>query len=208
MTTVTPTAPAGRSGGGGGGCGCRIDPRTGRVADSTPLTALALPAAVWFWRQKTGEGKGALEKTPHSAADTNVASPARTASGRQEFASAPVHVSIARTNRPPATTVPSPAEIASGANAADFTARSAQNVFEAQVALALKTLCGFSPAEIAKAFLTTEAAIAKRLTRAGQKIRLSVSHTPSHAGAARRVVYVVRAGDTLRQIKYSANRPK
>jgi RNA polymerase sigma-70 factor (ECF subfamily) len=42
---------------------------------------------------------------------------------------------------------------------------------EAQIALALKTLCGFSPAEIAKAFLTTEAAIAKRLTRAKQKIR-------------------------------------
>lgn len=42
---------------------------------------------------------------------------------------------------------------------------------EAQVALALKTLCGFSPAEIAKAFLTTEAAIAKRLTRARQRIR-------------------------------------
>ena len=42
---------------------------------------------------------------------------------------------------------------------------------EAQAALALKTLCGFSPAEIAKAFLTTEVAIAKRLVRAKQKIR-------------------------------------
>lgn len=42
---------------------------------------------------------------------------------------------------------------------------------EAQTALALKTLCGFSPAEIASAFLTTEAAIAKRLTRARQRIR-------------------------------------
>ncbi|MGH7801642.1 MAG: RNA polymerase sigma factor [Thermodesulfobacteriota bacterium] len=42
---------------------------------------------------------------------------------------------------------------------------------EAQVALSLKTLCGFSPAEIARAFLTSEAAIAKRLTRAKQKIR-------------------------------------
>jgi len=42
---------------------------------------------------------------------------------------------------------------------------------EIQVALALKTLCGFSPAEIARAFLTSEAAIAKRLTRAKQKIR-------------------------------------
>ncbi len=42
---------------------------------------------------------------------------------------------------------------------------------ETQTALALKTLCGFSVAEIAKAFLTTEAAIAKRLTRAKHTIR-------------------------------------
>jgi Predicted RNA polymerase sigma factor containing a TPR repeat domain len=42
---------------------------------------------------------------------------------------------------------------------------------EAQVALALKTLCGFSPGEIARAFLTSDAAIAKRLTRAKQKLR-------------------------------------
>jgi RNA polymerase sigma-70 factor (ECF subfamily) len=42
---------------------------------------------------------------------------------------------------------------------------------EAQVALALKTLGGFSVTEISRAFLTTDAAIAKRLTRAKQKIR-------------------------------------
>lgn len=42
---------------------------------------------------------------------------------------------------------------------------------EDQVALALKTLCGFSIGEIARAFLTTDAAIAKRLTRAKQSIR-------------------------------------
>jgi RNA polymerase sigma-70 factor (ECF subfamily) len=42
---------------------------------------------------------------------------------------------------------------------------------EAQVALALNTLCGFSVKEIASAFLATEAAIAKRLTRAKQRIR-------------------------------------
>src|ERR1051325_2333155 len=42
---------------------------------------------------------------------------------------------------------------------------------EAQIALALKTLCGFSISEIARAFLTTDAAIAKRLTRAKQQIR-------------------------------------
>lgn len=42
---------------------------------------------------------------------------------------------------------------------------------EAQVALTLKTLCGFGEKEIAAAFLTSNAAIAKRLVRARQKIR-------------------------------------
>ncbi len=42
---------------------------------------------------------------------------------------------------------------------------------EAQTALALRTLCGLSAAEIAAAFLTSEAAIAKRLVRARQLIR-------------------------------------
>ncbi len=41
---------------------------------------------------------------------------------------------------------------------------------DAQAALALKTLCGFGITEIARAFLTSDAAIAKRLTRAKQKI--------------------------------------
>ncbi len=42
---------------------------------------------------------------------------------------------------------------------------------EAQIALALRTVCGLSPAEIAAAFLTSEAAIHKRLVRARQRIR-------------------------------------
>src|SRR5882762_3516110 len=42
---------------------------------------------------------------------------------------------------------------------------------ESQAALALKTLCGFSPREIATAFLTSDAAIEKRLVRARQRIR-------------------------------------
>src|SRR3989440_252439 len=45
-----------------------------------------------------------------------------------------------------------------------------------QVALALKPLCGFSVTEISRAFLTTEAAIAKRVTRAKQKIQ--EAHVP------------------------------
>jgi len=42
---------------------------------------------------------------------------------------------------------------------------------EVQVALTLKTLCGLSTGEIARAFLTQEAAIAQRLVRAKRKIR-------------------------------------
>jgi RNA polymerase sigma-70 factor (ECF subfamily) len=42
---------------------------------------------------------------------------------------------------------------------------------EAQVALTLKALCGFGEPEIAAAFLTSTAAIAKRLVRARQRVR-------------------------------------
>lgn len=42
---------------------------------------------------------------------------------------------------------------------------------EAQLALALRTVCGMSPAEIGAAFFTSEVAIAKRLVRARQLIR-------------------------------------
>jgi RNA polymerase sigma factor (sigma-70 family) len=54
---------------------------------------------------------------------------------------------------------------------------------EAQVALALKTLCGFSVTEISRAFLSTEAAIAKRLTRAKQQIREAKIKFEMPAGA-------------------------
>ena len=42
---------------------------------------------------------------------------------------------------------------------------------DSQIALALKTLCGLSNAEIARAFLTGEETIAKRIYRAREKIR-------------------------------------
>lgn len=42
---------------------------------------------------------------------------------------------------------------------------------DAQVVFALKLLCGFSTAEIARAFLSTETAIEKQLTRTKQRIR-------------------------------------
>ncbi|WP_315785585.1 MULTISPECIES: RNA polymerase sigma factor [unclassified Bradyrhizobium] len=44
---------------------------------------------------------------------------------------------------------------------------------EVQVALTLRTVCGLTTAEVARAFLTSEDAMAQRLVRAKQKIRLA-----------------------------------
>ncbi len=63
-----------------------------------------------------------------------------TSSGRPSLTSAPINVSTARTNRPSAITIPAPSEIASDTNAAYFTARPPQNVFEAQLALARQAI--------------------------------------------------------------------
>ncbi len=66
---------------------------------------------------------------------------------------------------------------------------------DAQVALALKTLCGFSVTEISRAFLTSESAILKRLTRAKQKIRQArvPFEIPAGAELARRMAGVLQA---------------
>ena len=66
---------------------------------------------------------------------------------------------------------------------------------EAQIALALNTLCGFSVTEISRAFLTSEAAMAKRLTRAKQKIREEriAFEIPAGEELARRLDVVLEA---------------
>jgi RNA polymerase sigma factor (sigma-70 family) len=78
---------------------------------------------------------------------------------------------------------------------------------EAQIVLALKTLCGFSPTEIGAAFLTTEAAIAKRLTRARQRIREAriAFAIPEGAELARRLDTVLQALNLLFNEGYKAS---
>ncbi len=66
---------------------------------------------------------------------------------------------------------------------------------EAQVALTLKTLCGFGEREIAAAFLSTEAAVTKRLVRARQWLREQAVavELPPAAELAPRVDMVLQA---------------
>lgn len=66
---------------------------------------------------------------------------------------------------------------------------------ETQVTLTLKTLCGFGEKEIAAAFLTSPAAIAKRLVRARKKIRESriALEVPSGAELGARLEVVLDA---------------
>jgi RNA polymerase sigma-70 factor, ECF subfamily len=70
---------------------------------------------------------------------------------------------------------------------------------EAQAALTLKTVCGFSTAEIARAFLTQDSAIAQRLVRAKRQIReqdISIelpdaNHLAQRLDAVLRVIYLL-----------------
>jgi RNA polymerase sigma-70 factor, ECF subfamily len=70
---------------------------------------------------------------------------------------------------------------------------------EAQVALTLRTLGGLTTAEIARAFLTPEATMAKRLVRAKQKIKAAgipyrmpaEDHLEQRLGAVLAVVYLI-----------------
>lgn len=78
---------------------------------------------------------------------------------------------------------------------------------EARVALALNTLCGFSITEISRAFITTDAAIAKRLTRAKQKIRDEriLFEIPEGEDLARRLDSVLHALYLLYNEGYKAS---
>jgi RNA polymerase sigma-70 factor (ECF subfamily) len=77
---------------------------------------------------------------------------------------------------------------------------------EAQTSLILKTLCGFSISEIAKAYLTTETTITKRLVRARQTIRdLNIAfEIPPNENLTQRVESVLETIYLLFNEGYSA----
>jgi RNA polymerase sigma-70 factor (ECF subfamily) len=78
---------------------------------------------------------------------------------------------------------------------------------DSQISLTLKTLCGFSIPEIAKAFLTSEENINKRLVRARQKIRDDKIpfEVPDSANLEKRVDSVLQTIYLLFNEGYSAS---
>jgi RNA polymerase sigma factor (sigma-70 family) len=92
-------------------------------------------------------------------------------SGRKEDAII-THLEQTRST-PPATAVAEDNEIADDALRLMFVCCHPSVAPDAQVVLALKVLCGFSTAEIARAFLSSEAAIEKQLTRTKARIQES-----------------------------------
>jgi lipoprotein-anchoring transpeptidase ErfK/SrfK len=110
------------------------------------LVALSLATGVWFWRQKTDNTSltqkgnrrgGATTSVPRSLGDSPVQAP---------VTSTQVKASFARTNRLPSeVAIPTPSEFGTGTSITSFVARPAQNVFEAQLALAR---IGISPGSL------------------------------------------------------------
>ena len=79
---------------------------------------------------------------------------------------------------------------------------------DARIALTLKTLCGFSIGEIARAFLSREAAVAQRIVRAKRKVRDKEIpfEVPSGSGVAARVESVLEVLYLLFNEGYSAHK--
>lgn len=78
---------------------------------------------------------------------------------------------------------------------------------QAQIALILKTLCGFSTAEIASAFITNEALIAKRIYRAKEKLKTENIRfeMPDDISVSERLHIVLRSLYLLFNEGYSAS---
>ncbi len=81
---------------------------------------------------------------------------------------------------------------------------------ESQIALTLKTLCGLSGTEIAKAFLTTEETISKRIYRAKEKIKTTRIElgVPTGDDLASRLDAVLRSLYLLFNEGYNSSHPE
>ena len=79
---------------------------------------------------------------------------------------------------------------------------------EAQVALTLRTVCGLSTAEIARAFLVSETAIVQRLTRARRKIAAAgIPYRVPAAGPSTCCVVTCGTGSGPGPCRFRSSRP-
>ena len=80
---------------------------------------------------------------------------------------------------------------------------------ESQIAFALKTLCGLGSAEIARAFLTNEETVAKRIYRAKEKVRMEKIELelPAHTALPLRLGAVLHCLYLLFNEGYNSSHP-
>jgi RNA polymerase sigma-70 factor (ECF subfamily) len=121
----------------------------------------------------------------------------RSGTSRSKAAAVSEHVEITRDDAGP--TAHMRGEIDDDELAMIFVACHPCNAIESQIALALRTLCGMEVDEIARALLSDEHAVAKRLVRARQALREakvelvlpSTSELPERLGAVMKVLYLL-----------------
>jgi len=109
------------------------------------LAALALGAAVWFRSPKIPKLDATAERNGLPTTGTNIDSPLGVSARRRKAVAMPVHASVNSTIRPPAAALQPSWESGPGANSGSQVLRPAENVFEAQLALAR---LGISPGSL------------------------------------------------------------
>jgi lipoprotein-anchoring transpeptidase ErfK/SrfK len=103
------------------------------------VIALALVAGVWFWRYESTRTGIPAKEHPPTVAETNALPGRTTPSGGKAFASMPDSTPASTAVDPEAKSIAT-TDVVSDTNTASFISRTAQNVFEIQLALARQAI--------------------------------------------------------------------